>query len=264
VAKEVEHMGSIPPDYPVGFGRGRLNDDEARASLERLLALRRRAEEGEPCDLQGALEFAELANGVMSWVAQSQRLIMSLGEFAQLSVEQIRTLIITMLNLGLPIIQPEARHLLLEALHGLQAGYVSPLLQKTGRRRRTAPHQSAEVELRMLMWVRWQHGRGRKVAEVEAYLADRVGLTPQTIRKWPAELRKVYGTSCVQSVLERAEAVGRTEVSGSDPGNFFDLDPNRGFDLWSMSWRLDRDLDVLVDQRGVAIQKRGVSKRHSK
>ena len=132
-------MASIPPDFPVGFGRGRLSDDEARVSLERLLALRRRAEEGESCDLQGALEFAGFANGVMNLVALSQHISLSAGEFAKLSVQQTRTLIITTLKLGLPIMQSESRQLLIEALDEVQAGSVSSFLQPTVKRRRAAP-----------------------------------------------------------------------------------------------------------------------------
>jgi hypothetical protein len=247
-------VATITPDFPIFSDTGRLSDDEVRDHVEMLLARRRAAEAGEPYALAVFLEFNELAHGLMGGFAQEQGIRFPSEEFADLPSEQILDLIIRTLSLGVPIMQAEGLQMLTAALQGLKAGHVAPLLEKIGKRRRLAPHVSAEIELLMLMWVRWQHGRGRKVSEAEAELADQVGLTPQTIRKWPKELFKVYGESAVRSYLERAEAIGRTEAAGEDFGNFYHLDHERAQELWSASWRLQRDLPMLVNIRNEAIQ----------
>jgi len=160
--------------------------------------------------------------------------------------------------------QAGALRMLIAALLALKAGHVSPLLQKLGKRRRLAPHVSAAIERQMLMWVRWQHGIGRKVCDAENELADQVGLSPQTIRKWRTELFKVYGESVVRSHLERAEAIGRTQAEGEDFANFTHLDPEAARELWTASFCLQRDLSMLVERRKRAIAKREHSNRGEK
>ena len=206
-------------------------------------------------DLAALLEFNELAHGLMSGFAQAQGIQFS-PKYSLISRgKRFSDLIIRTLTLGVPIMQAEALQMLIMALQGLKAGHVAPLLQKTGKRRRLAPHVSAAMELKMLMWVRWQHGLGRKVSEAEQDLADQVKLTPQTIRKWLAELFKVYGKPVVRSLLERAEAIGRTEAAGDDFVNFSHLDPKTARELWTASFCLQRELPLLVEMRKKAIAK---------
>jgi len=157
--------------------------------------------------------------------------------------------------------QIEARDVLIDALEGPSAGYLSPLLRKTGSRRRAAPHRSAEIELRMLMWLHWQRGRGRKAFEAEEELANRANLSVKTIRKWSLALTKVYGRDRVDRALELARAVGETErewfeAERPSPEDFRPLEFERGHQLWITSWTLERRVCVLVEQRKAAIAKR--------
>jgi hypothetical protein len=191
----------------------------------------------------------------MGWVARSQGLQHAPHEYAKLTHEQVLDLVAKALRLGLPM-QAEARGLLIEAIEGLKAGQVVPLFRKTGKRRGVAPQQSAQVELRMLMWVRWQHGLGRKIYDAETELEVRAEVSRQAIRKWPAELGKVYGKAKVASALERAEAIGRAEKLGKDRANFSHEPLEHQFGLWSVSWWIERDLSILVKKRNAATAKR--------
>jgi hypothetical protein len=254
-------MATIPPDFQIGLGSGRRSDDELRTDLEELIKMRRAFEAGEQSGPHIAflalLSFAELANGLMGWVAQSESIVYPPDEYSKLSVTQVQTLLATTFHLGLPVMQPEARELLIEALEGLRAGYDPPLFKRTGRRRRVAPHRTAETELRMLMWVHWQRGRGRRAREAQSELVEQAGVAPQTIRKWPSELGKVYGAARVRLALELAEAVGTAEAEGK--GNLEDFRPmesERGHQLWVTSSGLERRLGVLVQQRRAAVAKR--------
>ncbi len=202
----------------------RFDDETARRLFETLLAMRRKAEAC-PEEAKRAAEFAAhaaglLSRGVLGWAAEALGLLYSDDEARRPPVEEARNIIATTVRLGLPVMQPSASYALASALVALNAGQVDPLLRPSKPRRRGArPMDTAEAELRMLMWVRWQYGLGRRVGHAEADLLMELNVPPSdiltldAIKKWRTELPKIFGEDYVARALDRAERLGRVEAA---------------------------------------------------
>ena len=102
----------------------------------------------------------------------------------------------------------------LDALDGLNAGDVAPIMERNSGRRGEAPELSAKADLGVLKWIRWQHGLGRTVEDALEAAAEVLGITSSAIKQWPKRLEKVFGEERVASELELAEKVGRWEAEG--------------------------------------------------
>ena len=213
---------TVPPGGDGTFSGERLDDEAARRLFEVLLSVRRMAED-RPEQAARAAEFAArtaglLSRGVLGWAAEALGLLYSDDEARR--VEEARNIIATTVRLGLPVMQPSASYALASALVALNAGQVDPLLRpsRTGRRG-VRPFDTAVAELRMLMWVRWQHGLGRRVGHAEADLLRELNAPPSdivtldAIKKWRMELPKIFGKKYVAKALERAERLGRVEAA---------------------------------------------------
>lgn len=195
-----------------------FDDEAAKRWFETLLNLRRMAEV-RPEEAKRAAEIAArtagmLSRGVLGWAAEALGLLYSDDEARRPPVEEARRIIVSTLRLGLPMMQPSAENALACALLALNAGQVDPLLRPSRPGRRgVAPYDTAWAELSMLMWVRWQHGRGQRVGNAEAELAKTLNSTPATIQKWRTELPKVFGEEQVARALDNAERLGRVEAA---------------------------------------------------
>jgi hypothetical protein len=202
----------------------RFDDETARRWFETLLEMRRMAE-ARPEEAKRAAEFAAhaaglLSRGVLGWAAEALGLLYSDDEPRRPPVEEARDVIATTVRLGLPVMQPSAKYALASALVALNAGQVDPLLRPSQPGRRgVRPFDTAVAELRMLMWVRWQHGLGRRVGHAEADLLRELNappaaiLTLDAIKKWRTELPKIFGEEYVARALDRAERLGRVEAA---------------------------------------------------
>ncbi len=229
---------TVSPDGDGTFSGEQLDDEAARRWFEVLLSVRRTAED-RPEQAARAAEFAAhaaglLSRGVLGWAAEALGLLYSDDEAQRPPVEEERRIIASTRRFGLPVMQPSAKNALADALLALNADQVDPLLRPSRPGRRGGrPYDTAWAELSMLMWVRWQHGRGRRVADAEAELATTLNSTPATIQKWRTELPKVFGEKQVARALDNAERLGRVEAakeaglpeaeatnSGDDPEGF--------------------------------------------
>jgi hypothetical protein len=241
--------------------RNRLSDDEAIAMLQTLLTLRREAE-AVPISFRHAaygavLESGILVRGIIGWAARDLGLWPSKEEYERLSAEDRRALLSVSIAFGLPILQFQAASEIADALIGLNGGEEQELLRKSGvGRRRAEPFQAADAEFDLLKYIRWQHGRGRKVADAEAEVAQAVGCTIDAIRKWRTEIVKVFGERRVHWHLMLAEAVGIVETRLGDDVDFEPWESNAGHWLWLASQQIPRDIHPVVARRRHAIAKR--------
>ena len=207
---------TVPPGG--GSCNERYSEGQARIALDTLLGLRRKAEEcpeaAEGHALVAAMSAGLFVRGILSWAAEALGLLYDADEARRPPVEEARWIVARTLDLGLPVMQPSARAALADALRALNAGQVDPLVAPKVGRRGKGPYDRALAELRMLMWVRWQHGLGRRVAEAKAELSEAAGrLTPGAFDKWEKELSKVYGKEYVQRKLQSAECMGRFDAA---------------------------------------------------
>jgi hypothetical protein len=152
--------------------------------------------------------------------------------------------------------------MIIDALGALSAGYVAPILQRKKGRRRAQPHRTAQAERELLVWIRYQHGFGRRVADAEAEVANATGCTREAIAKWPRELAKVYGKGVLHTALALAEEVGRIEASGANWEDYdilaFHSAPYHF--IWLTFKTLKRELAPLAQQRREATAKRLASR----
>jgi len=245
-----------------------LSDRAARAHLSMLLRMRARADAGDPPGRHeafvAAMACSELVREVMGWAAGALGLTYSSSAYARVSVKEVRALIIATIALGLPILQEEAREALLEALVALNAGRALPLVHGTLDRRRTAPHRSAEAELGLLMWIRWQHGLGRKVSDAKIDVARETGCSLNAVEKWRAPLEKVFGKWRVEWQLRIAEEIGRFEAAGKDITDVWPWSSEQGHMFWISLLTLERHLAPLVEKRRAAIRKRSIANARHK
>lgn len=208
---------TVPPGG--GSCNERYSDEQARTALDTLLGLRRKAEDcpeaAEGHALVAAMFAGLFLRGILSWAAEALGLLFDADEARRPPVEEARWIVARTLDLGLPVMEPSTKAALAHALRALNAGQVDPLVapSKMGRRGE-GPYDKASAELRMLMWVRWQHGLGRRVGEAEAELSAAAGhLTLGAFDKWEKELSKVFGEEHVQRKLHSAECMGRFEAA---------------------------------------------------
>ncbi len=143
------------------------------------------------------------------------------------------------------------------ALGALDVGETPQLLEKakTGRRR-ASPALVVRAEYAILKWIRWQYGRGRKLAEVEAEVANALNCTPTLFPKWKTELGKLYGAGFVRDSLVEAERLGRAEVAK-------EIGTARETEIEEFIRRLgaatlEPNLDVLI-----ALRRKGTRKRRT-
>lgn len=239
-----------------------VTDEAVRHYVEELLKMRWRAEAGDPPGLReaniAAFLLSELARGLLGWASGPLGLKLPSEEYTKLTVNEQRSQIARALELGVPVPQPEARFALLDALEGLNAGEVAPLLARNGGRRGEAPELSAKAKLGVLKLIRWQRGLGRTVEDAQEAAAEELGITSSAIKQWPKELEKVFGEERVASELALAEKVGRWEAEGK---TIRDLRPRESDDdqrLWEAFISLPRDLKELADMRRRAMERRGI------
>lgn len=237
-----------------------VSDEQARRYLEELLTMRSQAAAGQQPGLRAAniaaTAFSELARGVLDWVSTSLALRVPPAEFSQQSLNETRLQVARCLELGLPVMQPEACSVLAQALKGLNAGYADMFVRRAIGRRRAMPDLSAEAEFRILRWERWQCGLGRTLQAARAEAAHALGCGPDTIKNWRAPIEKIYGTAMVRRELDLAGKVGRAEKKGLSPKELRPRESDDDQRLWEAWANVPRDLTLLVEMRQGTIAKR--------
>jgi hypothetical protein len=130
------------------------------------------------------------------------------------------------------------------------------------------PYDATEGELDMLLWTRWQHGLGRRVADAETDVAQAVSCTREAVQKWRAKVSEVFGPDRVRDRLKAAELVGRHEARAGGRGlGMADYRPWQSdghFALYMTSILLERDLGRIAARRRAAVAKRRVAKSEDK
>jgi hypothetical protein len=250
--------GTGDPTDPASVGG---SDDDLREVFESLLEVRRLANTGaELTDTAAILALTKascLVRELGNWAGIRSGLVCTPAEYERLSPRQRRDLITGALRFQLQILQPQARVELAKALAALDVGETAPLLEKerTGRRR-ASPARTAQAEHGILRWIRWQYGRGRKLADVEAEVAGAVYCTPTLFPKWRAELVKIYGKEVIGNSLAAAEKLGRFEA-GQEKCPVAETKMQE-FSRRLQTELLETDLAVLV-----ALRREGMSKRRT-
>jgi hypothetical protein len=194
----------------------RLSDDAARAILEELLEIRRQANAGQALDAMRALivkrQVIDMVRKLMQPLADFMNIKINRTDFFDIPVEDARTRMARTIEHGLPLPQGVA-HYLADSLRSLNAGYIEELFERTEGRRGVEPHIIYAVKLKLLMFIRYQYGRGGKIAEAQAEVASKIGRTHEAIAKWRRDVPKVFREEQVGSFLKFAELVGRAEVA---------------------------------------------------
>ena len=197
-----------------------------------------------------------LLNELLSWSLRAEKLEVSHPDYVDWPFEQVRSVGASLMRRGMPIQDLSLGREFADALEGLNAGHEARLLQRRKGRRGADPHEVARAEFELLKLIRWKHGCGVRVGRAEAEVADAVGLTIAAVRKWPAELEKVFTRDRVHSELRLAEEVGRYEAMGgmkaiADDGT---ITVEKKYHLLRIGIVLERDLGKLVRQRRAALK----------
>lgn len=237
-----------------------LTARSAHELLAPLLRYNRRARAGHRLGrhvaIIAALGYAELTRNLMTWVASEVGLLHSPEKYSKLSPQEKRFILIIYASLQLPILQDELFKEFCDGLAALNATQTEPLFMKTGARRGAIRHLIAEAEFRLLIWIRYQHGLGRKVIDAEEEVGEAIGCSRDTIHNWLKELIKVYGAQHVHSRLYGAQMIGELEAR-SGPGALpWPWSSDQGHALAMQSLGLERDLQSIAASRHAA--QRGV------
>jgi hypothetical protein len=221
------------------------SDDTLREIFEKLLEIRKAVEAGVAID---PVKANILSSNALSLFRELMRPISTLLKIELMSedncyssVEECRRTIAQTVRSGLPFPRRVA-HFLANQLEALNLGYTHDIFQKTPGRRGTMPHLIAEGQLKLLMWIRYQHGRGQKVADAESEVAGRIGRTHEAISKWPKELSRLYGEAHFRTLLNHAEQIGRWEIAGTSP-TLTERDPKS----LEVFFSLERDIESLAE-----------------
>jgi hypothetical protein len=233
------------------------SDEGIRSSVEKLLEIRRDSRAGRPLDPIVAASFAALASRMfcqlMRPIANTLKVKIDSEDYAGLPIEKLRVMIADALTYGFPLPNGIGGYLAC-ALEDLNAGYSDELLVKTPGRHGVVPHILAETKLKLSMWIRYQHGLGRKVALAQAEVAAKVNRTHEAVAKWPIEAAQVYGDEKVRSLLKCAMLIGRSErMSGSCAS---DADDDGTLEWSEALCMLERDLDQLANTFNAAVTMR--------
>jgi hypothetical protein len=193
----------------------RLSDDAARAILNELLEIRRQVNAGQELDAMRAFiverDVIYMFRTLMQPLANFMNIKVNRNDFHDIPVADVRTRMARTIGHGLPLPQEVASYLA-KSLRSLNAGYIEELFERTEGRRGAEPHIIYAEKLKLLMLIRYRHGRGDKVAETQAEVASKIGRTHEAIAKWRREVPKVFGEE-VRSFLKFAELIGRAEVA---------------------------------------------------
>jgi hypothetical protein len=200
-----------------------------------------------------------LLDCALAWMLEPLDLAKGYDGHEQLPAAEARDAIVETLSHGLPLLQHGLRGRLMMALRALNGGQVEDILApaKVGRRR-ALPYTAAECELRMLMWIRFEKGKGRRVSDAEMDVARVVGVSPKVFTDWRRELPKVFGRAKVERLLQIAEAVGE---AADNPGWTTDRSGNpilvNGRPLlWTEVAMVPRDLGPIAERLKGARRKR--------
>ena len=231
-----------------------LTDDDAKALLSRILALRQtklRSPNAGLSESREALQLsARLIEGAIGWavadyVGMSHIWAYRLKSFDESPEDWDLHKLSARDSLSCPVtlMLPMVRTTLAEALDKLFDGVVHPMLTRAkGGRRGVAGRKRAYIQLNMLAWIEWQIAGGHR-PEMEALnlVAKACNRSDQAIRNWERDLKKkALKSSAVEDELEKAREIGRIECMGHDPGSVPELA--------SMTRRL-RSLDLQVAGR---------------
>jgi hypothetical protein len=200
-----------------------LSDASARTMLREILALRRQALRETGPERWAAFDDAqdkarELVEGIAGWAFYGGLMsaMASGAGYAELHTPLRRDAIRNVL-LKIPLMTAPQRKEIVEALDALEWGQINKILViEKKRRRRAQPKDAADAEFEMLLWIRWQVGRGRPENVVRGEVASAVGLSPEAVAKWrvAAEREPRLGKEYVRDMLRDAKAIGLMETQG--------------------------------------------------
>jgi len=198
---------------------GQLDDASAEERLREILQLRRVAlrESHSEADLAFDLvrqKASKLIEGIAGWAFYGSTMAaMAAGElYPGLPSRMRRNAICSTLS-RIPLLPAPQREEIARALEALEWGQVDDILVlHPKKQRRKIPLDTAEAQLDLLMWIRWQFGRGRLEYEARGEVAEAVGLSPAAIQKWRLSAKKSFDN--VDELMDRAKAIGRADRIG--------------------------------------------------
>jgi hypothetical protein len=201
---------------------------------------------------------AEIVRGLGDWAAEELQIKFSHEQYAKLSLHERREQSATALELGIPIMQPEARFEMVDSLRALNANQRPPIFSSVVSRNGDAPDLTARAQLALLMWVRWQCGQGCVDEHARRRAADAAACSPKTLAYWEeVALELVYGKETLHLKLELAAEIGRLEAEGKTLRDLRPHESDHDQLLWE-TWNFERDLKALGDRVREARGKRTV------
>jgi hypothetical protein len=194
-----------------------LTAREVRGAFDYLEEIRRKHDSGQPISLReaevGAAACAELARTMVAPIIQRLGLMVSNDAYESMPYEERRLKIAEAIEMGLPVLQPQASAELVAALRSLNGSYTAPLLRRKTGRRGAAPDVVVEAELGILKWIEWKIGLGGQDAAVKSEASQITGCEPDAIRKWRTRLSTHYGKTFIDAALSDARQVGLYEAT---------------------------------------------------
>ncbi len=195
-----------------------LSEGEISHFLEEVLRIQREAAAGRLSRLRAAniaaTAVSEIVRGLMTPFLEDLKLRIPSEEYLNLPANQRRSHIARPIDLGLPILQPEAAAELLDALQRANANEIASLFGDTIDRRLANRELRAQADLGLLVWVAWRRGWGETEKKAIETIANASGWEINSLRDWKNSVKRVFGAEHVEAQLALAREIGCLEAQG--------------------------------------------------
>ena len=168
------------------------------------------------------MDIRELARGLAGWALPIvERAPTTAGDTAP-PEEERREWVASMLEWA-PLLPRSVVGELAGSLRALNGGQINPLLQPSkSTRRGPARYDKTRAELRLLCWISWQVGRGRKQYEAEEEVRETCCISKANFGQWRHKvLPRHLPTAVINSNLAVARGIGEEqrelEARGLEP-----------------------------------------------
>jgi hypothetical protein len=239
--------------------RARIDDTMISDIIKEMLEVRRRSDSGLTLNGLHILRLLILAPEIFRALAQPVADYLDIklqpDDFYDRPVEDTRIVMARTIENGLPLPRGVSAYLG-RSLRSLNAGYIEAILRKTAGRKGAAPHIVGEAKLRLLMWIRYQHGLGRKISEAQAEVASQIGRTYEAISKWYRDACDLFGGEYVASLLDIAQRIGRWR---KDPDANTVVGNKEVPAIWEALHKLETDLPKLAETYRLAVTERRIA-----